>query len=172
MGAESVLDELGQAIAILLVFLASDATLRSLLPKLRLKALTPLRLSLSFAIVAAISKWATSVQFPLQDVVFSSALLFAVIIADCVYCAASSRLGLARSCEDETGIFSTACSSIPATIGVVMSPLPALVLLAGPQSAHALTAYMFALIVFVAIEALFKSVRYALIPKSGPDGDR
>jgi len=172
MGAESVLDDLGQAIAIILVFLASDAALRSLLPKLRLKTLIPLRLALSFAIVAATIRWATIVQLQLRDVVFSSALLFAVVIADCVYCVISSKLRPALPCRDETGVFGEACSGMATTIGVVLSPMPALVLLAGRQSEHTLAVYAFALIIFVTMEALFKAARYAFIRKSGSDGGR
>ena len=167
-----MLDELSQAIAIVLVFLASDSALRSLLPKLRLKALTPLRLSLSFAIVAAIIKWATIVQLPLRDVVFTSALLFAVVVADCVYCAASSRLRPAFPCKDEAGIFSTACSNAPLAFGIVLSPLPALVVLAGAKSTNILATYMSALLIFVVVEALFKMARRALVPKSGPDRNK
>lgn len=172
MGAKGELDELGQAIAIVLAFLASDAALRSLLPKLRLNALTPLRLSLSFAIVATVIKWATSVQLPLRNIVFSSALLFAVVIADCVYCAVSSRLRPAFPCKDETGIFDTACTDTIATIGVVLSPLPALVILAGSQNINIFATYISALLIFVVVEALFKMTRRALVPKSGPDRNK
>ena len=148
--------DVGQAIALIAVFMAIDVTIARLLPKLDLRSTSPIRPLLSYLITATLVKVAVITQFPLRDPYVTVAILYAAITTDCLYCVLFKESSPAYGCQEGQIISAVTCPEPNTALSLVLSPVPALLLLDIHHSMQLLLLYALSLTAFLIVEVLYK----------------
>ena len=147
---------LGQAIALIIVYIAIDVAIARLLPKFGWRSTSPIRPVFSYFITATLLKVAVITHFPLRDPYVTIAILFAAITTDCLYCALVKELGYENECQEKQIITAVTCPEPNTVPALALSPAPALLILDIHHSLYLFLLYTLSLMAFLIVEMIYK----------------